>query len=706
MKKQLLFGFISCIFFCTTCLKVNAQTPYNGIPYGFVPATLNELSTCGWAQMAHGNFANPGATLGPHPSGSTHAIITSDVFDSNTCSSFGIRLRTLPNIPDWNVEKDGPLRVMRLGDDRANNPLGSQITYYFKPDLTRNVIIVYFAFIAQNPFNHSYTENPKFRIDVQRANNQLINGGDKSSYFLVNPQGNSLQNNPAAHNDLLETYNSYFTCSSANTEWANWFPIAFDLRAYIGEEIRLKISSVDCSPTAHYAYGYYTVRGVNGTFDVSSCNLDRIKLSIPYGFHDYAWTVNGKTIVNNTNELDQPREINDTVISCTVTSKNGATMTFTTNIDYYEFRPAFTYTLKSRNCNDYQVQFSNTSELDIINGGKNKPQEIKNVLWDFGDTISTEINPIRNYSPGEYVVKMTLYDNDGKCDSTIVDTIRVSKSDDCYGFDTLRTCSRNFPFISSKYPDVIWDKSGDEQEVKFEGACPLTGCDSIVMVIVLGDYPDGERYDTITVCKDKLPYEYLPGRFLQEGANAVPISGDYDNDICDSTIYVYVKVQHPQVDIKMVGDFCNDFMATLVAETKSNAPQYLWNDGWAISDLPITEPGTYSVVMTDDLGCEATDKYKVNACLPYISLPSAFSPSNKDNTNDYFELKQTSLVQKLELAIYDRYGALVYYTDRKDFKWDGKVNDKIYYNATYVYILIITDYNETTTRHTGSITTL
>ena len=714
MKKQLLFGFISCIFFCTTCLKVNAQTPYDGIPYGFVPASLSELANLRWAQMAYGTtFGNPGAVLGPHPSGTTHRIIETPSWDPNTCSATGIQLRTLPDInviPDWDVENDGPLRVMRLGDATPANPLGSQVTYSFKPDSVRNVIVVYFAFIAENP-THTYDQNPTFTIEVLRANGQRINGGAKSSYFMVNPKGSSPANNPNSHDEILEKYDSYKLCGTiANgRQWSSWLPVAFDLKDYKGQEVRLRISTQDCSPQGHYAYGYYTVRGASGNVDVTSCGNTNIKLAVPSGFHEYAWTINGIQEYNPTYEMDRPRNSNDTAISCTATSKNGASMTFTTVINYYELNPDFEWEIGGGNC-QYDVQFTNTSELNIVNGGKPTPQEVKDVVWDFGDGSETskDISPFHQYADkGTYTVSLTLYDNDGKCDSTITKEIVISEVFGCSGKDTLHTCSENFPYTSPKYPGVVWDAPGDDQEVTYEGACVPSGCDSIVTVTVLGDLPHGERDEEIIICKDKFPYDYAPGySFKQEGIYDVKVDGDYDNDICDSIIHVHVKVQNPQVDIRIVGDFCNDFAATLVAETKSQTPQYLWSNGMAMPELPITEPGIYSVEMTDDLGCIATNKYKVPACLPYITLPNSFSPSNKDGLNDYFELPQTSLIQKLELAIYDRYGTLVYYTDRKDFKWDGVVNNNIYYNATYIYILVITDYNDITTRHTGSITTL
>ena len=435
MKKHYLILIAIAAFFST--LTTQAQVPYNGIPYEFVPATLDELANRPWARMAHGTFINPGQTLGAGSSGSTHKIITVFQNDNNTCDNngLGIVLSTLPSatlIPDWDIEKDGQLRAMRLGDDVANNPLGSQMTYYFKPDSARNVIMVYFAFVAQSPSHPSYTQNPSFMIELLRANNQRISTTDpKHAYFWVNPS-----ENPESHDALLMQHNKYYACGQIPydyRQWSNWVPVAFDLRGYIGTEIRLRISVTDCSPAGHYAYAYFAIRGASGSVDVKAGEKDDLYFSVPSGFYEYQWEVNGRQIFNPTHELKRDRTANDTTIVCTATSINGATMTFTAPITttdyYYELKPDFAFALDSTS--NYNVQFTNQSILNIINGGDTIPQTVNYVAWDFGDgtPVSTEINPMHQYAnPGSYTVSLTLYDNDRICNSTIYKEIKIDSS--------------------------------------------------------------------------------------------------------------------------------------------------------------------------------------------------------------------------------------------------------------------------------------
>ena len=722
MKKYLLLSFISSLFFCTICTKVNAQEYHIGMPDVFVLETVPAMAITPWVKMTHGSFLNPGANQGAHPTGTTHAIITASSKDMNTCDTkngTNIFLTTLPDpgLVPWNEETDGKLRVMRLNDTRPGNPsgvLGSRVTYYFIPDSARNVVVVYFAFVAQKPDHPTYAQNPKFMIEVLDANGiRLPTANPKDAYFLVNPAGLNGEN-PDSHDLILKDNGKYYVCGE--DQWSNWFPVAFDLRDFKDTKVQLRIETADCSPAGHYAYGYFTIKGFNGTVNVASCAKDKIELSVPQGFAFYSWKINGVTQPITGYKFEKGRNPADTSIVCVLTANNGATMTFTANINYYEFEPDFEWYVGGGNCK-YDVQFKNTSKMFIEKGSTSVAEEIKHVRWDFGDgkpetEENEKVDPVHRYdTAGTYTVTLTLYDNDGQCDSTITKKITLDPQLTCEGYDTIRVCSERFlrPVTFQQYFDTTWLEPG-VKEVVFKGAC-VSGCDSTVHVLVIDDLPHGSKEVEITVCHDRFPYyDYEFGHtFTKPGLDSVIVSSKIDS-ICDSIVYVMVGVRTPQVEISLEGDLCDDVPTSLIAEDKSKipsaAPQFIWNNGLSMEELQITEPGTYIVEMIDDLGCIATDKYKVAACLPYVVLPNAFTPSNHDGINDYFELPQREFIQSLELAIYDRYGTLVYNTDRKDFKWDGTVNKQIYYNATYVYVLTVIDYNGITTRYTGSITTL
>lgn len=74
-------------------------------------------------------------------------------------------------------------------------------------------------------------------------------------------------------------------------------------------------------------------------------------------------------------------------------------------------------------------------------------------------------------------------------------------------------------------------------------------------------------------------------------------------------------------------------------------------------------------------------------------LPNLFTP-NGDELNDFFKAFPYSGVESIELKIVNRWGQLVYETDKPDFKWDGKIlNTKIdTTEGDYFYVCIVKEY--------------
>jgi gliding motility-associated-like protein len=87
-------------------------------------------------------------------------------------------------------------------------------------------------------------------------------------------------------------------------------------------------------------------------------------------------------------------------------------------------------------------------------------------------------------------------------------------------------------------------------------------------------------------------------------------------------------------------------------------------------------------------GCK--DSFKVNICLDdsvYIVLPNAFSPKNDDGLNNEFFI-HTAGVDKIEFYVYTRWGELVYFSEDKDFRWDGTYRGELLQLGGYIYQII------------------
>lgn len=327
MKKITFLSIFLSIFSIISGINLlYAQVPYHGIPQ-FVPQTMEELPGYDWVKMSYGNSQNPAQNQGysSDPVYKTHQIISHRANDINACLEAvpGIYLETFPIEADWNEDTDGPLATLKLGDDRVSSAhQSSQITYFFTPTNDQNILMVYFAFVAQGPMHH-YEENPIFHIEILQGNNQPIEP-QPYSHFLVNPQGSSPSPNPNAHSvNFLQCGNTPYDYRL----WSNWIPVAFDLRDYIGQEIRLRMTVKDCLFQAHYAYAYFTAKGASGAI-VSDTSNGLITLQVPWGFASYKWYRNNDRMGEIAHKITLSAEEENEEYRCVATSRTGAEVEF------------------------------------------------------------------------------------------------------------------------------------------------------------------------------------------------------------------------------------------------------------------------------------------------------------------------------------------------------------------------------------------
>jgi len=87
-----------------------------------------------------------------------------------------------------------------------------------------------------------------------------------------------------------------------------------------------------------------------------------------------------------------------------------------------------------------------------------------------------------------------------------------------------------------------------------------------------------------------------------------------------------------------------------------------------------------------------------------IFFPTAFSP-NGDKLNDRFFVKGQFIV-KMELSIFNRWGELLFTTDKKDDTWDGTFNGKPVAEDAYIWSALVTDLAGRTYKETGTVALL
>lgn len=95
---------------------------------------------------------------------------------------------------------------------------------------------------------------------------------------------------------------------------------------------------------------------------------------------------------------------------------------------------------------------------------------------------------------------------------------------------------------------------------------------------------------------------------------------------------------------------------------------YLWQNGATSPDFTVTQGGIYYVTIGLRT-CVNHDTVIFTDCPPLITFPNVFTP-NSDGYNDFFYPEDQNIIN-YSLAIFSRWGTLVFQTDDVHDKWDG-----------------------------------
>ena len=196
--------------------------------------------------------------------------------------------------------------------------------------------------------------------------------------------------------------------------------------------------------------------------------------------------------------------------------------------------------------------------------------------------------------------------------------------------------------------------------------------------------------------------------------------GDYsivvtDAQGCNQTVQATVAI----IESDLISIYADSYMVNEGASTglyAEPAPglvydSIVWSPATGLSctnclnptATPITPTTYYATIYTPD-GCIDTDTLMVSIAIPCgeVFVPTIFSP-NGDGLNDFHCVKGPCIVL-MELTIYDRWGEVVFFTDKKDNCWDGDFRGKPAQSGVYVYKLNITMDDGKKLTDSGSIT--
>jgi len=202
-------------------------------------------------------------------------------------------------------------------------------------------------------------------------------------------------------------------------------------------------------------------------------------------------------------------------------------------------------------------------------------------------------------------------------------------------------------------------------------------------------------------------YSWSPGSGLSDSTAPYPVADPVDtityslhisDSVCssyDSNFTVKVDVRpSPIVSVSKDNDVdCAVHTAELHV---TGGAYYTWSPAGVLSDPHLADPlasinssTKFIVQAVDTNGCSTTDSltvYVTPTGANTFLMPNAFTP-NGDGHNDLFGVLHWGDVRLQEFAVYDRYGARIFYTTDPSENWDGTFHGKPQPAGTYVYMV-------------------
>ncbi|MDD2982460.1 MAG: gliding motility-associated C-terminal domain-containing protein [Crocinitomicaceae bacterium] len=259
-----------------------------------------------------------------------------------------------------------------------------------------------------------------------------------------------------------------------------------------------------------------------------------------------------------------------------------------------------------------------------------------------------------------------------------------------------------------------------------------TGCDSIVTLnLTIQNIPNVIASANSSICEGQAinlmattiagaSYQWTgPNGFTSSNQNpSINTSGISNGGIyqviatigtgCADTAQVSITINPlPTLTSSVVSDSCGSGTGQITVTVNSPNPPftYSWNNGSTTPSITDLSQGGYQVTVTDNTNCSVTNSYtifnNIDACNCFVYVANAFSP-NGDNNNDFIPVRG-DCVKFLSFKIFNRWGNLVFETDKLNDGWNGYYKDELQNTGVYVYFLEATLENGKTVKESGDI---
>lgn len=197
----------------------------------------------------------------------------------------------------------------------------------------------------------------------------------------------------------------------------------------------------------------------------------------------------------------------------------------------------------------------------------------------------------------------------------------------------------------------------------------------------------GLKYNWSTGSNASYIFVSSPGSYWVD----LVVKSDYGT--CDSMRRVVNISEYPNPAVNLGQDkfMCQGQRFTLDAGAGANY-EYLWQPNLEETrTIDVVLTGLYSVTVTNDYGCTASDEIEfLDSCPHYVFVPNAVSP-NEDRLNDLFVKVWNFTPKDYTFSIYNRWGELLWESNDINAGWDCKFNGQLVQQDIYCYKITYLD---------------
>ena len=542
-----------------------------------------------------GSFSNPYASVGVMDTAYSddakfwrHTVNWDpDEYDPRT----GGRLKVVP---------EDEVASVRLGNWN-NGAEGESISFFYVVDgENASILLLKYAVVLEDP-NHGPSEQPRFNLEILDEWGQLIDYTCGSADFYAD------SNRPG--------WNTY-----GSVTWKDWTTIGLNLAEYDGQRLTVRLTTRDCSLSAHYGYAYFTMGCAAAKIASTSCGDDaQMSIAAPNGFA-YQWF----------DKYDNP--VPDEMLSedkQTLLIDPSDTTTYRCHLSYVEEASCgfdlysaclprypiadFEWSYEPSKCQN-KVKFTNKSHImtrfnNIVEYHHDQPCD--EYEWDFGmGQVGSERNPVVIFpdSGGTFQVHLASAIAEGRCvDDTVITITIPAIGDRELRIDTT-ICEGGYIVFGPQF-------AGEEREYVNVWKT-VAGCDSTVYLNLHLAPQTSVQLDDTTVCAEiPLCIEGDCYKSKESGKFYRFYTNQYG---CDSTVWMNVTVLDsilPEITVREMTDEPNSG-ALFFAGTGYD--YYTVNGGEPQTADSITglNGGAFQIEFFNDFGCSVVKDTTVSVCMP------------------------------------------------------------------------------------------